>query len=170
MKFVVKQKVFCLGDDFAIKDEEGRERYYVDGRAFTLLRHKLSFLDEQKRELAFIRERLVALTPSYEIHRDGEVAAVVKKDFINLLRVGFTVDVPGPDDLEATGSLLDHEYTFRRGDRVVAEVSKRWFSLTDTYGIEVADDEDAVLILASTVVIDMICHPDAQPAPKVVEE
>ncbi|MBL8923690.1 MAG: LURP-one-related family protein [Myxococcaceae bacterium] len=166
MRYLVKQKLFCLGDDFAIKDEQGTERYTVDGKAFTLLRQKLAFLDAKKNEVAFIREKLVALTPSYEILRDGKVAAVVKKDFINVFRLGFTVDVPGPDDLEATGSLLEHEYTFRRAGRVVAEVSKRWFSFTDTYGVEVAQGEDDVLILASTVVIDMIAHPDEKAAPK----
>ena len=166
MKYLVKQRLFCLGDDFAIKNEDGEELFYVDGKAFTLLRQKLAFLDAQKEEVAFIREKLISLTPSYEILRDGEVAAVVKKDFINVFRLGFTVDVPGPDDLEATGSLLDHEYTFRRGDRVVAQVSKQWFSLLDTYGVEIAPGEDDVLVLASTVVIDMIAHPDAKPAPK----
>lgn len=163
MKYLVRQQLFCLGDDFAIKDESGKEVFYVDGKAFTLLRQKLSFLDASKKELAFIRERLISMTSSYEILKGDTVAAVVKKDLINLFRVGFTVDVPGPDDLEATGSLLDHEYTFRRGSRVVATVSKKWFSLLDTYGVDVADGEDAVLILASTVVIDMICHPDKQP-------
>jgi uncharacterized protein YxjI len=68
--------------------------------------------------------------------------------------------VPGPDDLEAEGDFLDHEYAFTRGDRVVATVSKKWFSWTDTYGIEIADSEDAVLILASAVVVDMVCHGD----------
>lgn len=156
----------ALGDDFVIKDDQGKEAFFVDGRAFTLLRQKLSFHDASKREVAFIREKLVSLTPAFEILRDGKVAAVVKKDLINVFRLGFTVDVPGPDDLEATGSLLEHEYTFRRGSKVVAEVSKRWFSFTDTYGVEVADGEDPVLILASTVVIDMIAHPDEKPKPK----
>ena len=66
------------------------------------------------------------------------------------------------DDLEAQGSFMDMEYTFERGGRKVAEVSKRWFSWTDTYGVDIADGEDDVLILASTVVIDMICHADKQ--------
>jgi uncharacterized protein YxjI len=70
------------------------------------------------------------------------------------------VDVPGPDDLEANGDFLDHEYAFSRGDRTVASVSKRWLSWTDTYGIDVADDEDPVLVLASAVVVDMACHAD----------
>jgi uncharacterized protein YxjI len=166
MRYLLKQKLFSFGDDFTIKDEAGNALYKVDGKAFTLLREKLAFEDLQGKELAFIRERLIALTPSYEILRNGEVAAVVKKDLINLFRCGFTVDVPGPDDLEAQGSLLDHEYTFTRGSRTVATVSKRWFSFTDTYGVDVEPGEDPVLILASTVIIDMICHADASKQPK----
>ena len=168
MRYLLKQKLFSFGDDFVIKDEQGNAVYKVDGKAFKILREKLAFEDLQGRELAFIRERLIALTPSYEILRDGECVAVVKKDLINLFRCGFTVDVPGPDDLEAQGSLLDHEYTFTRGSRNVAIVSKQWFSLSDTYGVEINPDEDPVLILASTVIIDMICHADASKQPKPV--
>jgi uncharacterized protein YxjI len=42
----------------------------------------------------------------------------------------------------------------------VAEVSKRWFSWSDTYGVDIREGEDDVLSLASTVVIDMVCHAD----------
>ncbi len=42
----------------------------------------------------------------------------------------------------------------------VAEVSKQWFTLADTYGVQISQGEDDVLILASTVVIDMACHGD----------
>lgn len=160
MRYLLRQDLISFGDDFTIKNEAGEPVFQVDGKAITVLREKLAFEDMQGQELAFIRERLIALTPSYEILRNGEVAAVVKKDLINLFRCGFTVDVPGPDDLEAQGSLLDHEYTFTRGSRTVATVSKRWFSFTDTYGVEIEPGEDPVLILASTVVIDMICHAD----------
>jgi len=52
------------------------------------------------------------------------------------------------------------EYTFTRCGKVVATVSKQWFAWTDTYGVDIADGEDDVLILASTVVIDMVCHGD----------
>ena len=166
MRYLLKQKLFSFGDDFTIKDDAGNEVFQVDGKAFKILREKLAFEDMQGKELAFIRERLIALTPSYEILRDGECVAVVKKDLINFFRCGFTVDVPGPDDLEAQGSLLDHEYTFTRGSRTVATVSKKWFSFTDTYGVEIETGEDPVLILASTVIIDMICHADASKQPK----
>lgn len=45
MRYLLKQKLFSFGDDFTIKDDEGRAVYQVDGRAFTLLREKLSFED-----------------------------------------------------------------------------------------------------------------------------
>lgn len=166
MRYTMRQDLFAFGDDYTIKNEQGDEVYKVDGKAFTLLREKLSFEDMAGKELAFIREKLIALTDSYEILRDGKQVAVVKKDLINILRCGFTVDVPGPDDLDAQGNLLDHEYTFRRGDRVVATVSKKWFTIRDTYGVDIADGEDPVLILASAVVIDQVCHGKKAVKPK----
>jgi len=161
MRYVMKQKLFSWGDDFRIKDADGRDVFFVDGKVFTL-RDKLSFQDMNGNELAFIRQKLLSLGPKYEIYREGNLAAVVKKHLFTLFRCKFTVDVPGPDDLEAKGSFLDHEYTFWRGDRSVAEVSKKWFSWSDTYGVDINDGEDDVLLLASTVVIDMVCHQESK--------
>lgn len=156
-RFQLRQKIFSFGDDYTIRDERGRERFFVDGKVLTL-RNTLVFEDMQEHELAVIRQRILAWGPTFEIERDGKVAAIVKKHLFTLLRCRFSVDVPGPDDLEAQGSFLDYEYEFtRRGERV-AEVSKRFFALTDTYGVEIADGEDVVLLLAATVVIDQCCH------------
>lgn len=159
MRYVMKQKLFAFGDDFRIQNAAGQDVFFVDGRAFSI-GNKLSFQDLNGNELAFIRQKLLSWGPTYEITRGNELLAVVKKQLFTLFRCKFTVDVPGPDDLEAQGSFLDMEYRFERGGRTVAEVSKRWFSLGDTYGVDIRDGEDDVLILASTVVIDMICHDD----------
>lgn len=159
MRYLMKQRLFSWGDDFYIKNEQGQDVFYVDGKVFTL-GDKLSFQDMESREVAFIRQKLLAWGPTYEIYRNDELCAVVKKSLFTFLHCRFTVDVPGPDDLEAEGDFLDHEYAFTRGGRAVAAVSKRWFSWTDTYGVDVAEGEDDVLLLASTVVIDMVCHAD----------
>jgi uncharacterized protein YxjI len=161
MRYVMKQKLFSWGDDFRIKNEAGQDVFFVDGRAFSL-GHKLSFQDLSGNELAFIRQKLLSWGPTYEITRGGQLLAVVRKQLFTLFRCKFTVDVPGPDDLEAQGSFLDMEYTFERGGRRVAEVSKRWFNWTDTYGVDVGEGVDEVLILAATVVIDMVCHADSK--------
>ncbi len=158
-RFILRQKLLSWGDDYHIKDEAQRNVYFVDGKAFSL-GEQLSFQDLEGHELAFIKQRIFAWGKTFEIVRDGEVAAVVKKELFALFHHRFTVDVPGPDDLEAKGDFLDHEYEFRRGERVVATVSKKWFSWTDTYGVEIQGNEDPVLILASAVVVDQACHPN----------
>ena len=159
MRYVMRQKLFCLGDDYNIRDADGRDVFFVDGRAISI-GEKLSFQDMEGKELAFIRQRLLSWGATYEIYRDGELAAVVKKHVFTLLHCRFTVDVPGPDDLEASGDFLDHEYALQRGGATVATVSKRWFTLADTYGVDIAPAQDDVLILAATVVIDLACHGD----------
>jgi uncharacterized protein YxjI len=159
MRYVLKQKLLSFGDDFHIKDDAGNDVYFVDGKAFSI-GDQLSFQDLAGHELASIKQKVFALGRTYEIRRGGELAAVVKKELFALIHHRFTVDVPGPDDLEAEGDFLDHEYAFTRGGRTVATVSKRWFALADTYGVDIADGEDDVLILASAVVVDQACHPD----------
>ncbi len=157
MRYEMKQKWFSWGDDFVIRDENGREAYIVDGAGFSI-GDRLTVRDAVGQEVARIHQKLLALGPTYEITVGGRVLAVVKKHLFSLFRAKFSVDVEGPDDLEARGHFLDHEYSFYRGDQVVAQVSRRWFSITDTYGVEVADGEDPVLILCGTAIIDLISH------------
>jgi uncharacterized protein YxjI len=161
MRYVMKERLFSWGDDFHIKDENGREVFFVDGKAFSL-GNQLSFQDLQGRELASIKQKLLAFRPTYVIYRDGVEVAVVKKDFFEFFSCSFTVDVPGPNDLRAEGNLFDREYEFKRGGETVARVSKHWFSWGDSYGVDVAPNEDDILILASTVVIDMACHDEKE--------
>jgi uncharacterized protein YxjI len=159
MRYVMRERILSWGDDFTIKDEHGRDAFYVDGKVFSF-GDKLSLQDMSGNELALIDQKMLSWGPQYEIVRGGRTVAVVKKHLFTLFRAKFTVDVPGPDDLEAQGNFLDHEYTFERHGREIARVSKRWFSLSDTYGVDVSDGEDDVLILASAVVIDLVAHPD----------
>ncbi len=157
MRYLMKQNFFCLGDDYAIQDETGRDAFLVDGRAISF-GDKLSFQDIEGNELAFISQKLLSWGPTYQIWRGAELAAVVKKELFTFFQCSFTVDVPGPDDIEAQGDFMDHEYTFVRRGQVIAAVSKQWFTWTDTYGVDVADGQDDVLMLASAVVIDLVCH------------
>src|SRR5688572_20661875 len=159
MRYVMKERILSWGDDFKIRDESGRDVFYVDGKVLSF-GDKLAFKDMAGNELALIDQKLLSIGPTYEIYRGGQLAAVVKKKLFTLLRAKFTVDVPGPDDLEAKGDFIDHDYTFTRSGREAARVSKKWFRMSDTYGVEVAPGEDDVLILASAVVIDLCAHPD----------
>jgi uncharacterized protein YxjI len=159
MRYVLQQKLLSWGDDYYIRDEAGNDVYFVDGKAFSI-GAQLSFQDLAGNELAYIKQKVLSWGKTYEISRGGELMAVVKKELFTFVHHRFTVDVPGPDDLEAEGNFTDHEYQFRRAGRDVATVSKQWFTLRDTYGIEIDDSEDQVLLLACAVVVDEACHPD----------
>lgn len=153
----MKQNIWCWGDDYLIRDETGQDRFFVDGRAFSL-GDKLSFQDLEGNELAHIEQRLLSWGATYEIHRPGLPVTEVKKELFTFLRCKFTVDGPGNDDYEARGDFLDHEYELHGPRGLVACISKRWFSISDHYGIEVAESEDVIQVLATAVVIDLVCH------------
>ena len=159
MRYVMRQKLLSLADNFTIKNEQEQDVFLVKGKVFSF-GDKLSFQDLAGNELVFIEQRLLNWSPTYELWKGKDLLAVVKRELFSFIHHRFTVDVPGPNDLEAEGDFLDHEYTIARGDHVVATVSKRWFSWTDTYGIEVGEGEDDVLVLATAVVVDMVCHDD----------
>ncbi len=155
----MKQKLFSFTDDYKITDADGKDVYYVDGKLLSLGKN-LSFQDMEQRELAHIQQKLLNWGPTFEITHDGELVAVVKKELFTFFHCVFHVDEPGHDALTAEGNFNDHEYVFTRAGQQVASVSKQWFTFADTYGVEVEGDEDPVLILACTVVIDEACHGD----------
>lgn len=151
----MKQKFFSLGGQFNIKDEAGVDVFVVTGAVFTF-GHQLTFSDMEGNQLAFIKQKVFSWGPTYEIYRQGQLYAVVKKELFTFFKHVFTVDIPGPDDLVAEGDFLDLEFNFTRHGELVAQCSRQWFTFADTYGVDVQPGEDDVLILASTVVIDMV--------------
>ena len=37
-------------------------------------------------------------------------------------------------------------------------MSKKWFRVADTYGVEIEPGQDPVVVLAATVALDMMAH------------
>lgn len=157
MRYIMKQKLFAIGNDFTIKDENEQDRYFVDGKVFTIGK-KFSFQDMQKKELARIEQKLLSWKRTFNIFRGSEIAATVSRDLFSFFKPSFTITTPGTDTLTVGGSFTQREFEFRRNGNTVATVSKQFFTWSDTYGVDVADGEDDVLILSAVVVIDMICH------------
>ena len=152
--YVIRERTFALGQDSDITDENGRTVFQVDGKVMSL-HNRLILRDAGGREVGEVRRKLAALRPTYQILIGGEKAAEVRKHLFTPLADRFTIDIPGPDDMEMAGDLLDHEFTIRRGDRTVATISKRWLSLRDTYAVEIAAGENELLILACALALDL---------------
>jgi len=156
--FQMRQKLASIGDDYWIENEQGERVYKVDGKALRI-RKTLIFEDAHGHELAKIQERMLRIKDAMEIEdADGKRIAMVKKALITPLRDRWSVDVENGTDLDVHGNIVDHEYTFKAGHDEVATVSKKWFRVADTYGVEVDPGYDPVLVLAATVALDMMAH------------
>jgi uncharacterized protein YxjI len=157
--YVIRERFFALGDDFDITDEPGRPVAHVDGKVFSL-HDRLVLRDPTGQELAQVHRRMVALRPTYVISVGGEPVAEIRKHFFTPFRDKFTIDIPGPDDLEMSGNLFDHEYEITQGGALVATVSKHWLTIRDTYAVDVAPGQDDLLIVASVLALDLAAERD----------
>src|SRR6266498_3447715 len=159
-RYKIRQKMLSIGDDFWIENGEGERVYKVDGKALRL-RKTLIFEDIKGNKLAKIQERLLPIKETMVVEdADGNQLAVIKKGLIAALGDHWSVNVRSGPDLDVQGNILDHEYSIMERRRKIAEVSKKWFSLTDTYAVEIADGENDILILALAIAIDMMSHGD----------
>ena len=152
--YVIRERFFSIGDDFDVLDEHGAKVFHVDGKVLSL-RNKVVIEDPSGQEVASVHRHLVAMRPTYEITIGGEKAAEVRKKLFTPFRDRFTIDVPGPDDLEMKGDLFDHEYVIDRGGHEVAVVSKRWLTMRDTYAVQISAGVEPLLILCSVLALDL---------------
>ena len=152
-KYRMREKLFAIGDDYWIEDEDGERAFKVNGKALRM-RKTLVLEDPSGAELFTVQERKLHIRDTMAIEQSGKTVATVKKALITPLRERFSIEVEDGDDLEAKGNIVDHEYEIERGGDRVAEVSKCWFRVRETYGIEIALGQDDALILAATVCID----------------
>jgi uncharacterized protein YxjI len=156
-RYRMHEKLFAIGEDYWIENGDGDRAFKVNGKA---LRFRDTFVLETARgeELLKVQEKKLRIHDTMTIERDGERVATVKKALITPLRDRFDIELEHGGDLAAKGNIVDHEYEIERDGEKIAEISKRWFRVRDTYGIEIAPSENDVLILAATVCIDEMSH------------
>ena len=156
-KYRMREKVFALGDDYWVENDAGEHAFKVDGKVLRL-RNTFVLEDPSGAELYKVQKKLLKVRNTMGIERGGETVATIKKALLTPFRERFSISVEDGEDMEAQGNIVDHEYKIERGGNTVAEVSKRWFRVRDTYGIEIAPGQDDALILAVTVCIDQMAH------------
>ncbi len=158
MHYKMRQRLVSIGDDFWIETDSGEQVYKVDGKALRL-RKTLVLEDAEGHKLAKLQEKMLRIKDAMEIEdADGNRMAMVKKALISPLRDRWSVEIEDGPDLDIKGNIVDHEYTFTDGRTPVATVSKQWFRVADTYGVEVEPGQDPVIVLAATVALDMMAH------------
>jgi uncharacterized protein YxjI len=157
-RFLMRQKLLAIGEDFWIENDRGERTYKVNGKA---LRVRQTFVLENSAgdEIARMKERKLSIRDKIAIERYGNTAATVHKALVGI-RARFAIDVENGADMKAHGNIVDHEYEIERDGHTVATISKKWFRVRDSYGVDVAAGEDVPLILAISVAIDSLTTRD----------
>ena len=157
-RFLMREKLLAIGDDFWIENDRGERAYKVDGKAVRL--RETFVLENSSGRRGGADQGAQAQHPRQDRHRARrQHRATVHKALIGI-RARFAIDVENGADMKAHGNVVDHEYKIERDGDTVATISKKWFRVRESYGVDVAAGEDAPLILAITVAIDSLTTRD----------
>ena len=152
--YQLKESMFSMTDNYTVYNEDGDTAYSIKGSFFSW-GDNLTLEDASGNERLTIDQKKIAFRPTYLIYRGDEKLAKVKKK-MGLLKQRLEIDLPKGKDYTVTGNFIAKEFEFYRGRNKVAEVSKSWFSMTDSYGVRVEIDEDHELIMATVIIIDLL--------------
>lgn len=155
MRYLVRQKIFSIRDKFTIKDESDNDVYYVESQLLSFGK-KLRIYDLQENELSYIEQQLFRFMPEYNIYISGQPVTTIKKRFA-LFKNDFEIS-SSSGEYAVEGDFFAHEFSIYRNGNLIGGVSKKLFSFTDTYGVDVEDEKDPLTTLALAIVIDMVCH------------
>jgi uncharacterized protein YxjI len=153
MKFLVRDKLFAIGDDYWIEDEQGRHAFLVDGKALRL-RDTLEIKDPSGLVLITLREKMLSWRDAMTLERDGETLATVRKKRLSLIRNHYRVTLNEGTELDVSGRVLDREFAVEYEGELLAHISRKWFRVRETYAVNVVrEDTDAALLIAVAVCV-----------------
>ncbi|MBD9701684.1 LURP-one-related family protein [Streptomyces sp. ID01-12c] len=153
MKYLVRDRLLGIGDDYWIEDEHGHKAFLVDGKAMRL-RDTFELKDTRGQVLIDIRRKMFALRDTMVVERGGEPLATVRRKRLSLLRNHFRVSLTDGTELDVSGKILDREFVIEYDGELLAHISRRWLRVRETYGLDVVrDDADPALLIAVTVCV-----------------
>jgi uncharacterized protein YxjI len=155
-RYQMREKLASIGDDSWIEDDNGKKVFKVNGKAMRI-RDTFMLEDANGNEVAKIQERKLHVRNTMSIERGGKKVATIHRRIVGL-RDHLKVDIEDGHDMKVHGNLVNHEYEIEGEHGKVAEISKKWFRIRDTYGVEIEADQDHALILAITVAVEDLTH------------
>ena len=149
MRLIIKQKVFSWTDRFRVWDEDGHDRYYVEGEFFSFGK-RLHITNPDGQEVALVQQKIFSFLPRFFVWVDGVQVAEIVKEF-TFLHQRYTIDGLG---WEIEGDFFAHDYTiFQKGLDIIT-IHKEWLTWGDCYVLDIADSQDTVTALAVVLAID----------------
>ena len=149
MKILFKQRLFSWFDSYDIYNEAGQTVYTVKGQL--AWGHCLKIFDAQGNEIGTVKQRILTLLPKFEIYLGDRYLGCISKEF-TFFRPRFHIDYNG---WQVDGDWFEWDYRILNssGSRI-ATVSKELWNWTDTYTIDVYNQQDALFALMLVLAID----------------
>lgn len=161
MQYQLNSKILSLGSNYQIRNENDDVAFTLKGKVLSF-GHDLTMETADGFEVARIKQELLNFLPTFSLYLGEKHYATIARKF-SWFKKSFLLDVPGPNDYQIEGSFWNYEYEFRRESGIVANVSRKLFSMTGRYGVDIVKEEDDVAILAAVVVIDLCNRSDDCP-------
>ncbi|MET7679277.1 LURP-one-related family protein [Streptomyces sp. NPDC005423] len=153
MRFLVRDRLLGIGEDYWIEDQHGDKAFLVDGKAMRL-RDTFELKDRQGHVLISIHKKMLALRDTMVLERDGETLATIRHKRLSLLRNHYRVALADGTELDVSGKILDREFAIEYDDELLAQISRRWLHVRETYGVDIVrDDADPTLLIAVAVCV-----------------
>ncbi|MFD5078782.1 LURP-one-related/scramblase family protein [Streptomyces sp. NPDC058371] len=153
MRYLVRDRLLGFGDDYWIEDQHGNKAFLVDGKAMRV-RDTFELKDTQGRVLIDIHQKMFALRDTMVIERDGDPLATIKRKRLSLLRNHYRVSLVDGTELDVSGKILDREFAIDYDNELLAQISRRWLHVRETYGVDIVrDDADSALLIAVAVCV-----------------
>ncbi|MFB6678267.1 LURP-one-related/scramblase family protein [Streptomyces sp. NPDC056390] len=153
MRYEVRERLFAVGEDYWIEDEQGHKAFLVDGKAMRL-RDTFELKGPDGRVLIDIHEKMFALRDTMVIERGDEALAKIKRKRLSLLRNHYRVELVDGTELDVSGKILDREFVVEYDGEMLAHISRRWLRVRDTYGVDVIrEGADPALLIAIAVCV-----------------
>ncbi|MEU1591773.1 LURP-one-related family protein [Streptomyces sp. NPDC005708] len=153
MRLLVRDRLLGFGDDYWIEDQHGNKVFLVDGKAMRL-RDTFELKDTQGRVLIDIHQKMFALRDTMIIERNGDPLATIKRKRLSLLRNHYRVSLVDGTELDVSGKILDREFAIDYDGELLAQISRRWLHVRETYGLDIVrDDADPALMIAVAVCV-----------------
>jgi uncharacterized protein YxjI len=153
--YVLNQKLMSLSGDLWIEDEQGNNAFQVDGKAFNL-RRTLILEDLSGNPLYAINKSLAHLHRTFEIKRADAVVATIQEALVNFLGDHFTITLAAGGELAVSGNFIDREFRVSQAGTDVIVASRKWLTVRDCYGIQVAPGFETALGLAIVVALEQM--------------
>ena len=144
---------FFRRGNFSIKNERGQVMFRARGSFFSR-GTRVTLVGRSGAELFTITKRRSGYKSQYKIYSHGSLVARVYKRRTSRYDK-FYVNSRKGRDYTVRGDFMSRLYAFYYRNHQVAQVTKSRRSFSDKYRIEISPQQNDLLILATTVIIDM---------------